>query len=257
MDLEKCKTLLTVIESGSLSRAAERLKYTPSGISRMMTSLEEEFGFSLLIRGKKGITPSKECLELLPSIREFVFAGEHLSQTAAEICGGDSETIVIGTAYSYFYQWITKVTSQFHREHPGIQFRILNGTSTELIEKLTNHQLDFCLVSEREGNHNWIPLCHDYLVAMLPADHPIADLSSIPVDIYATYSMVEAGFGISMNNHINSYLWNGTVKHLPLEPNQPMDIGLAYEKNIAPAAKRFLEFLKNKNFYGDFSDFLL
>ncbi len=294
MDLEKCKTLLTVIESGSLSHAADRLKYTPSGISRMMTSLEEEFGFSLLIRGKKGIAPSKECLELLPSIREFVFAGEHLSQTAAEICGGESGTIVIGTAYSYFYQWITKVTSLFHKEHPGVQFRILNGTSTELIEKLTNHQLDFCLISEREGNHNWIPLCHDYLVAMLPANHPMADFSAIPVeifatepyietypgqdidnsrifakcniipntqfstlDIYATYSMVEAGLGISMNNHINSYLWNGTVKHLPLEPNQSMDIGLAHEKNIAPAAKKFLEFLKNKNFYGDFSDFLL
>ena len=38
------------------------------------------------------------------------------------------------------------------------------------------------------------------------------------MDIYATYSMVEAGLGISMNNQVNSHLWNGTVKHLPLKP---------------------------------------
>ena len=35
MDTEKCRALLCTIETGSLSAAAERLGYTPSGISRM------------------------------------------------------------------------------------------------------------------------------------------------------------------------------------------------------------------------------
>ena len=57
------------------------------------------------------------------------------------------------------------------------------------------------------------------------------------MDIYATYSMVEAGLGISMNNQVNSHLWNGTVKHLPLKPEQIVEIGLAYGGQLPPAAE--------------------
>lgn len=283
MDFERYKILLTVIDTGSISGAAGHLGYTASGISRMMGTLEEETGFPLLYRGKKGVSPTKECMELLPSIREFIFAGEKISQMAAKIQGGETGTIVIGTAYSHFYKWITKVTSEFHEQHPGVQFRIINGTSTELIQKMKNYQVDFCLVSRREGIENWITICNDYMVAMLPAEHTLATGKSVPVeifatepyietypgqdidnsrvferchvlpntvfstlDIYATYSMVEAGLGISMNNQINSHLWNGSVKHLPLQPNQTVEIGLAYQKKITPAAELFLNEIKNR-----------
>lgn len=283
MDLERYKILLTVIDSGSLSAAANIIGYTPSGISRMMATLEMELGFTLLHRGKNGISPTKECELLLPAIREFVFSGNSVLQTAAQINGAELGTIVIATAYSHYYQWIVKMTSHFHNLHPGVQFRILNGTSTELLEMLNHHALDFCLISERTGEHNWISLCEDYMVAMLPANHPLTKLSAVPIeafatesyietypekdidnsrvftrcniqpntqfstmDIYATYSMVEAGLGISMNNQINSHLWNGTVQHLPLAPNQVIEIGLAYAKDISPVAKAFLNYIKEK-----------
>ena len=35
MDTEKCAALLCALEEGTLARAAERLGYTPSGISRL------------------------------------------------------------------------------------------------------------------------------------------------------------------------------------------------------------------------------
>lgn len=51
MDTEKCRVLLTVLHERSLSAAAEALGYTPSGISRLVDSLERETGFPLLHRG--------------------------------------------------------------------------------------------------------------------------------------------------------------------------------------------------------------
>ena len=54
MDTEKCAALLCALEEGTLARAAERLGYTPSGISRMVAALEEELGFPLLVRGHGG-----------------------------------------------------------------------------------------------------------------------------------------------------------------------------------------------------------
>ena len=109
---------------------------------------------------------------------------------------------------------------------------------------LSFHQADFCLISEREGDHNWILLRNDPMVALIPPGHPLAKETSVPMeafavesyiqtypgqdvdnarifsrchitpnpqfstmDINATYSMVEAGLGIGINNQVNSYLW--------------------------------------------------
>lgn len=66
------------------------------------------------------------------------------------------------------------------------------------------------------------------------------------MDIYATYSMVEAGLEISMNNQVNSHLWNGTVKHLPLKPEQIVEIGLAYGGQLPPAAEAFLKYIRER-----------
>ena len=40
MDTEKCAALLCALREGTLARAAERLGYTPSGISRTIAALE-------------------------------------------------------------------------------------------------------------------------------------------------------------------------------------------------------------------------
>ena len=55
MELEKYRALVCAIESGSLTAAAEKLQYTPSGISRAVSALEAECGFSLLLREHGGV----------------------------------------------------------------------------------------------------------------------------------------------------------------------------------------------------------
>ena len=69
MDTEKCRALLAVLEAGSLSAAAEKLDYTPSGLSRMMAALEQELGFPLLSRSHNGVQPTRACRTLLPTLR--------------------------------------------------------------------------------------------------------------------------------------------------------------------------------------------
>lgn len=281
MDTEKYKILLTVIEKGSISAAADELGYTPSGVSRSVAALESELGFQLLYRGKKGARPTGACEGLIPSARELIKAERRLSQTAAAITGVVSGSIVIGTAYSYYYKWLTEMTSQFHELHKGVDFKIINGTSTELAEKLDEHRADICIISRRGDNRRWIPLLNDELVAMLPPSHRFAEAERVPVeifaeesyintypgqdidnarvfakcgirpntqfatmDIYATYSMVEAGLGISMNNNINSGIYNGNVIHVPLDPPQFAEIGVACAADPMPAAEAFVEYIR-------------
>lgn len=69
MNIKKYEAFIRAVELGSLSKAAEELGYTQSGISHMMQSLEEEVGFPLLVRTSSGILPNAEGETLLPAIR--------------------------------------------------------------------------------------------------------------------------------------------------------------------------------------------
>ena len=279
MEIEKYEALLCAIEKGSFSAAAEALGYTPSGISRMMAALELENGFPLLIRRKEGVVPTKECIKLMPQIREIVFEGEKLKQMSAQIRNVETGTLTIGTAYSAYYGWLSEVTSKFHKQYPGVEIKIVSGYSAELVEQMEKHQVDMAIISERSGNHQWIPLIKDRLLAMVSVNHPVAKLNPVPIelfasesyidtypgkdidnayvfkrchvtpntqfstmDIYATYSMVEAGLGISMNNEINCRNLTGSIKTIPLNPPQTTVIGLAVAKDKTPAAASFMKF---------------
>ena len=51
---DRYEIFLKVCETGSFSKAAQALNYTQSGISQMMSGLEEELGVQLFARVKKG-----------------------------------------------------------------------------------------------------------------------------------------------------------------------------------------------------------
>lgn len=279
MELEKYKALLCAIEKGSLSAAAEELGYTPSGLSRSVAALEQECGFALLRREHGGVRPTDACEKLLPSIHALLRSGEICAQTAAEIRGLDVGTVAIGTAYSTYYRWLADVTGEFHARYPGIQVQLHSGHSSQLAAQLHAHQLDACIITQREGKHGWLPLCRDEMMAWVPQDHPLAKLHALPLrafeaepyietypgedidnarvfarcgilpnlkfstmDSLATYSMVEAGLGIALNNSLNGVSWAGRVKIMPLSPPQFVEVGLASAPAPAPAAKKFLEF---------------
>jgi len=281
MDLDRCRALLCAIDTGSLSAAAEKLRYTPSGISRMIAALETETGFPLLLRERSGVRPTEDCLRLLPALRELLRCSGVCDQLSAQIRGVDVGAVAVGTAYSGYYGWLARVTSAFHRRYPGIQVQLCGGYSSELLEQLNARTLDLCIISQREGGHRWRPIRTDEMTAWLPEAHPMANLPALPISVFAqepyietypnkdidnarvfarcgvipnlqfstmdslaTYSMVEAGLGLSMNNTLNGRAWSGGVRILPLDPPQTVEIGLAAHQDLSPAAQRFWDFVQ-------------
>lgn len=283
MDTERWKLLLTAIDKGSLCAAGEEMDYTVSGVSRSVAALEKEIGFPLLYRSKQGVLPTEECNAILPAVREMLYAEQKIRQGAARVLGFEQGVIGIGTAYRRYYPWITEVTSQFHELHPGVQFHLVNGISTDLVQQLEHHQLDFGIVSAREGEHDWLPLCDDPLLAVLPASHPLAKKKKVKLeallkepyiqtcpgldidstrfftnrgvhpnmqfstmDIQATYAMVGAGLGYTISNRLNSNFDDPNVRHLAIDPPEILEIGIAYRKDPSPVAEAFLEFIRER-----------
>ena len=283
MDVEKARALICVIEEKSISAAANKMGYTPSGVSRMMTSLEDELGFSLLIRKKEGVSMTADCRKMIPDIRNYIRSDEECIQMAAKIRGMEVGNVTIGTAYSEYYRWLSECVKDFHEKYPGIRMELSSGYSSDLVDKVLNHKLDMAIVSHRDDVDEWILLCKDPLMVWVPAKHRLAGLKGVPIeefskvnyidsnsefmtdnalilgkygikpniqfqskDSYASWQMVEAGLGIGLNNYMNSKDRIGDVKILPLIPEQTVEIGITYSREMALAGRIFMEHLKKE-----------
>ena len=113
MSLKKYKALVETIDLGSLTKAAEKLNYTQPGISHMILSLENEFGFPLLIRGKNGVTPTPEAEKLMVYLRQIVNGEEKLKEEVNRIHGADVGTIRIGCFFSLSIHLLPSIVAEF------------------------------------------------------------------------------------------------------------------------------------------------
>ena len=281
MDTEKYRALVRAIDCGSISEAAVRMGYTPSAVSRMVGTLEAQHGFPLLVRSKSGVTPTAECERLLPLIRSVLAEMEELWQTSRQISDCLSGTVTVATAYSVWYDLLSRVIVRVQADHPGISVEIADGGySSELVERLLRQQIDLAIISRREGAFSFTPLVQDELVVLLSQGHPFAAQERVPLsvlerepyidtypgkdtdnmrmlrenglrpdtayvtnDIYATCAMVKAGMGIGLLNQIDCGFAKESVNVLPLDPPQRVCIGVASRVNAAPATRLFREVL--------------
>ena len=118
------QVLLTAVDSGSLSKAGEILGYTQSNLTQMVTSYENEIGFPLLIKTKKGVEPTREALQLLPTMRAMRAQEERFFQEADEIRGIRKGSIRIGTYVSTSSAWLPGVLGYFQQNFPDVEFHL-------------------------------------------------------------------------------------------------------------------------------------
>ena len=70
MNTSKYKVFLKGAELGNITRAAQELNYTQSGVSQIISSLERELGFPLRVRTKAGTVLTSSGERVLESIRQ-------------------------------------------------------------------------------------------------------------------------------------------------------------------------------------------
>lgn len=182
MDTIKFKTLLKVIEHGSITKAGEDLGYTQSGISHMIRAIEQELGFPVLIRSRAGITPTEDCLKIIPALRQLVNWNEQLEQIAASIKGITTGTVRIGTFTSISVNWLPRIIKKFRSDFPGITIELFESGSQALAYGIENGLIDVGLGCFPAGAQaDWIPLLEDCLMAVLPPELDVRDRKAFPI----------------------------------------------------------------------------
>ena len=282
MESSRCKAFLAAAECGSLTRAAEKLNYTASGVSQLISAMESEFGFLLLKRTTRGVVLTAEGERMLPAVRAFLSQENRMHELAANINGLDIGLINIAAYSSIATHWLPKVIAGFKKKYPNININLMEGVRQEVLKWIEEGRADIGLLSGGDDiDYDWIPLADDPMIAVLPKDHPLADAKEFPLDrceqeefimpamgkdedvmkmlnkydivpniVYSTnesfsaWALIENGLGISITNELLMHGWDCDVAKIPVSPPEKITLGMILPsvKHASPAVKRFVKY---------------
>lgn len=219
-NIQKYQAFVETVETGSFTRAAEKLNYTQSGISRMIADLEKEWNITLLERKKNGLRLTSDGMSLLPYARRLCEEYERLQMQVDGLNGLEKGFIRIGTISSIATHWLPNIIKAFQNDYPGVDYELLIGDYSEIEEWIQSGRIDcgFLILPVPDGIE-YIELERDELKVILPEGHSLAQLESIPIDRLTEdpFMLLSRGdrseiselfdsYGISPNTHLT--LWD-------------------------------------------------
>lgn len=149
LNLRHLDHLIAVAETGSFSRAAQRLHLTQPALSRSIRALEEELGAALFDRiGKRNeLTPMGQ--EVLARARRIAFEAAELHRTAALINDGGLGEIRVGLGSGPGAVLMIPFLALMSQRHPRIRVSISRGAIEAQLQALRDHQLDALVIDTR------------------------------------------------------------------------------------------------------------
>src|SRR5699024_2378247 len=131
LDADALRSFVTIVESGSFTRAAARLFRTPSALSMQIKRLEQMLGATLLVREPRQVTPTPEGELLLGYGRRLLRLNqEAVSRFLAPTLEG---RLRVGTPDDVGTRILPHALARLARTHPAVQVEVVTGRSNSLL----------------------------------------------------------------------------------------------------------------------------
>lgn len=281
MNLSQYEAFVKAVEAGTMTKAAEELGYTQSGLTRALNALEEQWGVKLLTRGRSGVKPTTEGEILLPYVRTVLHDQRRLMERIDEINGLREGLIRVGTFNSVSAQWLPGMIESFRQSYPGIRFELLHGTDAQIVSWIADGRVDVgfvayptapeleaeflyrdpivAIVSEKDSHADmdefdiaelsqlpYIALnegVEDEITAILEQNRITLDARFVESDDHAVIAMVEQGLGVSLMSVMMLQGFDRRIVSLPINPPGYRDLGIACRsrKLLSGAAEVFYD----------------
>lgn len=140
--LELYRVFKEVAERGSVSAAAKALYISQSAVSQTISQLERQLEVRLFTRSTRGVTLTGEGDTLYRHVSAAIGMVEKGEEQLRQTRGLEVGELVIGASDTITLCFLLPLLDRFHRAHPGIRLKVLNGTSPEVIELLKGGKVD-------------------------------------------------------------------------------------------------------------------
>jgi DNA-binding transcriptional LysR family regulator len=182
-DPTRLAALVAVAEAGSITRAAERLGYTPPALSQQLAKLEREAGTALLVRHHRGARLTDAGEVLVVRARRVLDELERARHELARLAGLSGGTLRLGTFQTAGMHLLPPVLSAFRRAHPDVRLTVANHEPPSGVAAVAAGDIDLALTHMYEpadpvplpASVTSEPVLVEELVLVTAPGHALAD----------------------------------------------------------------------------------
>jgi LysR family transcriptional regulator for metE and metH len=197
VEIRHLKLVEEVASQGSLTNAAKNLYLTQSALSHQLKEVEDKFGTPLFRRINKKMILTQAGERVLKSARLILDELERTEREIKTFLSGESGLIRMSTECYTCYHWLPPLLKTFNARFPNVEIKIVSEATRYPDRFLLNGRLDLAIDSTlKKGTPlKYRQLFTDELVAVVPADHPLAAKSYLTAkdfmhEHYITYTDV-------------------------------------------------------------------
>jgi DNA-binding transcriptional LysR family regulator len=119
-DWDLYRTLLAVLDEGSLSAAARSLGLTQPTVARHVDALEAALGADLFVRSQRGLDPTDLARSLRPQAQVMASTAAALLRTASGMLGTVAGTVRISASDVVGVEHLPPILARLRRDHPAL-----------------------------------------------------------------------------------------------------------------------------------------
>lgn len=178
MDFRQLEYIVAIAENKSISKAAESLFISQSGLNQQLIKLEKELGLQLFERNKHFLRTTKAGEIYVKNAIEILKIKRNTYTELGDLKKDVTGEINLGLTHEHGIDLFTSVFTAFNQRYPGISFALTEAIVSHQNELLLSGQLDLGFVMLRESeriNLEYIKLFDEELILGIPKNHPEAE----------------------------------------------------------------------------------
>ena len=175
--LRQLEYLVTVIDTGSIARAAEALNVSQPTISVALSKIEAQLGVQLLLRHQsQGVSPTTQGQRIVSSARNLLADATALQADALEAGQSVTGRLRLGSFLTLSPMVLPELIARLAEEAKGVELDLSEGSQDVLVRDLEEGRLDMALLYDIDlpDTLETVELSALRPYAALPAAHPLA-----------------------------------------------------------------------------------
>jgi DNA-binding transcriptional LysR family regulator len=184
MNVRQLEAFQATMETGSVSRAAQRMGVSQPAVSKLLRAFADNCGFGLFVRSGGRLVPTQEARMLAAEVDRMFSGTERIARLARAMKNREWGEVSLAAPAALATRYLAQALAPFLKTQPDLHFTLQSRNSPRIAELVAAQQIDIGL-SVLPSDHPHVDaeiIMRFDMVCILPADHPMAKQPAIALD---------------------------------------------------------------------------
>lgn len=191
MNLAAFEAFVKVMETGSISMAAEQLFITQPAVTKRIHSLEDYFGVKLFESAGRGVQATHAANSLLPKVKNWLNELGDIHHTLSHEQGQVQGKLKIGTSHHIGLHHLPIHLKKYVQDFPNVTLDVHFVDSEQAHEQVLAGDLELAFLTlppQGDERLKYVKIWNDPLVFVVAPFHPLAQKENLTLEDLIEYS---------------------------------------------------------------------